>query len=122
MAKIGLLLIAFIALWGPVTFQRGCKDLGGSLTHLAYFDKRDMRSTVVIVPQKRYLMGPDSLSVPVTGRERDLAGQVAGRGDIAHGGRDGAQRPGHGSCHGIADDRRQKDGDDQCADEARPNG
>jgi len=75
MVKGGLLLVAFFALWSGATFQRGCKDLTGSVAHLMYFDKRDMRSTVVIVPQKRYLMGPDSLSVPVTGRERWNAAQ-----------------------------------------------
>ena len=70
MGKVALVAIAFFAIWGGATFQRGCHDARLSLTHLTYWDKRDMRTTVAIVPQKRYLMAPDSLSVPVTGEER----------------------------------------------------
>jgi mono/diheme cytochrome c family protein len=70
MGKATLVVIAFVAIWSGATFQRGCHDAGVSLTHLTYWDKRDMRSTVVIEPQKTFLMLPDSLSVPVTGKER----------------------------------------------------
>ena len=70
MGKLALVGIAFVAIWGGATLQRGCHDATLSLTHLAYWDKRDMRHTVVIEPQKMFLMAPDSMSVPVTGEER----------------------------------------------------
>lgn len=79
MAKAALIL-AFVAIWGGATLQRGCKDLTTSLTHLTYWNKRDMRSTVALAPQRMFMMTPDSLSVPVTGRERwDAANEQAER-------------------------------------------
>src|SRR3989442_7007099 len=69
MLKGALLILGFVALLGGGVFERGCRDLKSSLTHLADFPKRDMRSTVGIVPQQTYLEPPDSLSVPTTGIE-----------------------------------------------------
>jgi mono/diheme cytochrome c family protein len=70
MLKGTLLVMGFIAVWGGASFSRGCQQAQGSLTHLTYFERRDMRNTVGFVPQKVFLQGPDSLSVPTTGRER----------------------------------------------------
>lgn len=63
------LVLGFVALLGGSYFQRGCKDLKGSLTHLPYFSHRDMRTSVSFIPQQTYLVAPDSLSVPTTGKE-----------------------------------------------------
>lgn len=69
MLKGTLLILGFLALLGGGVFERGCRDLKSSLTHLSYFPKRDMRTSVSIVPQQTYLKPPDSLSVPTTGVE-----------------------------------------------------
>lgn len=78
MGKLAFLLVV-ASLWG-VSNQRGCADLRKSITHLAYYPKRDMRSTVGIAPQKTYLRAPDSMSVPIGGREAWIPpGDAAGR-------------------------------------------
>jgi mono/diheme cytochrome c family protein len=59
-------------LTSSATLGRGCGDVKTSLTKLAYPDIRDMRRTMVINPQKRMMLLPDSIAVPVTGREPDL--------------------------------------------------
>jgi mono/diheme cytochrome c family protein len=68
------LTLIVIASWGSP--RQGCRDAGSSLTHLPYFPKRDMRSTVALRPQRAITPLPDSISVPTTGREvaidRDL--------------------------------------------------
>ena len=69
MLKSPLLVLAFVAVWGGATMERGCSDLKHALFS-PYPTKRDMRNTVGFVPQKTYLRAPDSLSVPTTGRER----------------------------------------------------
>ncbi len=77
MVKAGaLLVIGITAIWGSITFQHGCRDATHSLTALVYPDRRDMRRTVGFVPNKDYMAGPDSLSVPTTGRERWNANDV----------------------------------------------
>ena len=77
MVKAGVLLVVGVtAIWGTVTFQHGCRDATHSLTSLAYPSHRDMRNTVAFVPNKDYMAGPDSLSVPTTGRERWNANAV----------------------------------------------
>ena len=60
--------IAFIALWS-VSVQQGCNDLKKSVTHLSYYPIRDMRQTIVLDPQRSAFNVPDSLSVPVHGRD-----------------------------------------------------
>jgi mono/diheme cytochrome c family protein len=65
----GLILLAVLTMFSTVTVQRGCRDFNTSVTHLVYYDKRDMRSTVAFIPQKGVLRGPDTLSVPVTGKD-----------------------------------------------------
>jgi len=69
MPRALLLVVGFVAMLGGGVFERGCRDLKGSLTHLAYFPHRDMRTSVSLIPQHTYLKPPDSLSVPTTGRE-----------------------------------------------------
>jgi mono/diheme cytochrome c family protein len=65
--------------------NHGCQDAIKSLTHLQYSPIRDMRRTVALVPQKVWLAPPESLSVPVSGREWvPEAGQLmSGRDAIA---------------------------------------
>jgi mono/diheme cytochrome c family protein len=62
------LVLGLIALWS-VSFQQGCQDLKKSLTHLTYYPIRDMRQTVAIDPQRSTWGAPDSLSVPIQGRD-----------------------------------------------------
>lgn len=61
-------VIALIALWS-VSVQRGCNDLKKSVTHLSYYPIRDMRQTIVLDPQRSTFNVPDSLSIPVQGRD-----------------------------------------------------
>lgn len=61
-------IVGLLALWS-VSFQQGCKDLTTSLTRLNYYPIRDMRQTVVIDPQRMAFGAPDSLSVPIHGRD-----------------------------------------------------
>ena len=69
MVKSILLVMGFVAMLGGAVFERGCRDLKSSLTHLPYYKTRDMRTSIMLVPQHTYLKAPDSLSVPVGGRE-----------------------------------------------------
>lgn len=62
-AALGVLLIGAL---GP---QQGCRDVTRSLTEIVYFPKRDMRSTVALTPNRNPMPLPDSVSVPVGGRE-----------------------------------------------------
>src|SRR5713101_2937120 len=75
-AGFGLIGVVVLGLFAAGTPQHGCQDAVRSLTHLAYYPKRDMRSTVVLVPQNWYTRAPDSLSVPVTGKEFQLDREV----------------------------------------------
>ncbi len=60
------LVIAAVAI-GP-SFN-GCKDLSRAVTQLAYPPVRDMRRSVVLIPQHVAPRPPDSLSVPIGGKE-----------------------------------------------------
>lgn len=71
---LGWMAVAFVAIMAGLTAQQGCQDVKQSWLHLAYFDKRDMRSSVAILPQKVAERAPDSTSVPTTGIDRPLAG------------------------------------------------
>jgi len=62
-AVIGAVLVGVV---GP---QHGCRDIKSSLTNIIYFPKRDMRSTVALVPNRNLMPLPDSASVPIEGRE-----------------------------------------------------
>jgi len=63
------LVAAVIAMAGAASVQKGCGTITTAFTKLSYAPIRDMRRTVVINPQKVSLRPPDSLSVPITGRE-----------------------------------------------------
>ena len=82
MLKSVVLILGVIATLGGSVFDRGCRDLKSSATHLPYYAKRDMRTSVGFIPQQTYLKAPDSLSVPTTGKELwnpDPAAAVAER-------------------------------------------
>lgn len=66
---LGVVVTAVLTLLAAGTVQNGCRDLGRSWTQWAYPTVRDMRTTVAIVPQHTVLLAPDSLSVPIQGRE-----------------------------------------------------
>ncbi len=70
MLKSMILLVGFLAVWGGATMQRGCRDVKRSFWPLSYSEKRDMRRSVNIAPQKVWLAAPDSISVPTIGQER----------------------------------------------------
>ena len=82
-----ILVVAVIAVaaWAGATTNRGCHDARTSLTQLRYSPIRDMRRTVALLPQKGWLKPPDSLSVPVEGREwmPETNQLMANRGAIA---------------------------------------
>ena len=64
------LVLASVAPLASGCSQNAREDLEESFIHLEYSPKRDMRSTVVINPQKAPPRPPDSLSVPLEGKER----------------------------------------------------
>ena len=68
---ISAVLLAIATLLAATTFQQGWKDFVTSATQLDYFVVRDMRRTVVLNPQKVSTLAPDTLSVPVQGRDVD---------------------------------------------------
>lgn len=65
----GFLIATIMTMLTASTVQDGVRDATQSLLNWGYFDVRDMRQTVMLDPQKTITRGPDSLSVPVTGRE-----------------------------------------------------
>jgi len=66
---VSVAVVAVIAIAGAATVQKGCRDVTTAFTHLEYSPIRDMRRTVAITPQKVSLRAPDSLAVPMSGRE-----------------------------------------------------
>ena len=64
-AVIGAVLVIFTL----GTFRQGLDDAWNSITHWRYYPYRDMRRSVVIVPNHTVLRTPDVESVPVTGKE-----------------------------------------------------
>jgi len=68
---IGLLFLAVLSVMTAATVQQGCQDVRRAWTHLDYYPIRDMRHTVVLLPQKGFTRLPDSTSIPVNGRERE---------------------------------------------------
>ena len=65
----GVAIAAVVAMAGTASFQKGCQTATTAFVKLPYNEVRDMRQTVVIDPQKTVLLAPDSLAVPVAGRE-----------------------------------------------------
>ncbi len=73
-AAFGLVGTALVSLVFSFSSQSGCKDLRSSTTHLPYYDKRDMRNTVVLDPARGFLRDADTTAVPTTGVDRPPAG------------------------------------------------
>ena len=73
-AAFGLVGTALVSLVFSFSSQSGCKDLRGSTTHLSYYDKRDMRTTVVLDPARGFLRDADTTAIPTTGVDRPPAG------------------------------------------------
>lgn len=71
---LGWVGIGMIAIFAGYSARQGCHDVTQSWVHLTYFDVRDMRRSVAIMPQKVMERAPDSSSVPIEGIERPLAG------------------------------------------------
>lgn len=87
MLKITAALLVIVAAGAGVgaATNRGCQDLRTSLTKLQYPAVRDMRRTVALMPNKGTMRPPDSLSVPINGREAlpDMSVLMAHRDVIA---------------------------------------
>lgn len=70
-AKIlGGAIALFLVIFSLGGIRQGISDAVNSLTHLQYYEYRDMRKTVAFVPQHRVTRPPDPESVPVTGKDR----------------------------------------------------
>ena len=80
-AAFGLIAAVVAVLTTAATLGTGCHDVKGAFTHLDYFEHRDMRRTMVINPQKHMMMAPDSIAVPVGGREADMPLELRERDD-----------------------------------------
>jgi mono/diheme cytochrome c family protein len=65
-AIVGVLLLVFSI--GGV--RKGLDDAFRSLTHLNYYEYRDMRRSVALIPMHKVMMAPSPESVPTTGKER----------------------------------------------------
>ena len=79
------LVIVAASAWVGATTNQGCRHTRTAFTKLSYSDIRDMRRTIAILPNKVTMRPPDSLSVPINGREEmpDPAALVANRQTIA---------------------------------------
>src|SRR5262249_14831210 len=66
---LGWVGVIAVAAWAGATTNHGCRDMISSHTHLTYYPVRDMRRSVALMPQKVSVRAPDSLSVPITGKE-----------------------------------------------------
>ena len=84
-AAAGFLVILAASVWVGATTNHGCHDVRTAFTQLNYSAIRDMRRTVALMPQKVSMRAPDSLSVPIGGREMmpDPAVLMANRPSIA---------------------------------------
>jgi mono/diheme cytochrome c family protein len=69
---IGLVLLGLLTIMAATTAQQGCVDVKRAWTKLDYYPIRDMRRTIAIMPQKFSMRPPDTLSVPVQGRDVDV--------------------------------------------------
>jgi len=71
MAKglISAVLLVIATLLAASTMSTGVHDVISAWTKWDYYPIRDMRRTVVVNPQKVVMLSPDTLSVPVQGRD-----------------------------------------------------
>lgn len=74
-AAIGLVVLTVL---GPAALRNGCHDARQSLVSVpySYYQARDMRHSIALMPQKGFQRAPDSSSVPIQGRERELPREV----------------------------------------------
>ena len=74
MLKPAAILLGLLVVTTPQALRHGCQDAKQSLTSLpyGYYDTRDMRHSIALMPQKVTMRGPDSSSVPITGREHEV--------------------------------------------------
>src|SRR5213078_1128749 len=70
---IGVVGLVVLTMFNPTSPQQGCRGAVKSLTHLNYSKYRDMRTSIVVAPQKEVMRAPDDASIPITGR--DVAGE-----------------------------------------------
>jgi len=68
-STVGLVALVVLTMFGPTSPQKGCGNAIKATTHLSYFPVRDMRTSVALLPQNGFYRAPDTLSVPVQGRE-----------------------------------------------------
>ena len=75
MPKLGVAAVGLVVLtmFNPTSPQVGCKRAVETFTHLRYYKYRDMRTSVVVAPQKEVMRAPDDASIPLGGR--DVAGE-----------------------------------------------
>ena len=66
---IVLIMLGVLTIMAATTAQQGWQDLKKSWTKWDYYPIRDMRRTVVLNPQKVAMLAPDSLAIPVQGRD-----------------------------------------------------
>jgi mono/diheme cytochrome c family protein len=66
---IAAIVSVFLVLFSIGSVRQGLNDARLSLTRLKYYEYRDMRKSVGLVPNKGVTRGPDAESVPVSGRE-----------------------------------------------------
>jgi len=70
LARWGLFAAVAAALLATGCSENAKRDVEEAFVHLDYYENRDMRRTVAIKPQKAPPRSPDSLSVPLQGKER----------------------------------------------------
>lgn len=69
-------MAGFVAILAGLSAQQGCRDTWRAWTHLSYYDVRDMRRSVALLPQRGFYRLPDTTSVPITGVEQPLQGHM----------------------------------------------
>ena len=68
---ISAVLLVIATMLAASTMSTGFHDVVSAWTKWDYYPIRDMRRTVVVNPQKVVMLPPDTLSVPVQGRDVD---------------------------------------------------
>jgi len=69
MSRIALIIGFAMVLFSMGTCKQGLKDAQQAATRLPYYRYRDMRLAVGLLPNHTLTQGPDSLSVPINGKE-----------------------------------------------------
>ena len=71
MLKSFLAAVAVVLVLSNIgSFQQGARDAWKSITHLSYFPIRDMRKSIVVIPQHTVMLAPAPGAVPTVGAER----------------------------------------------------